>query len=245
MNRLIFTHPILFFFLLLSGHIAYAQECVVLLHGLGRSTWSMHHIENSLEKIGYLVVNQSYLSREQSIQSLSEVVGDSILRCQQHKPSAIHFVTHSLGGILVRSYFQRHDAANVKRVVMLGPPNHGSEVVDKFKDSWWFKWLTGPTGQELGTNPESAPNQLKPIALEIGIIAGSSSLDPWFSSLFSGDNDGKVSVESTKLPEMKDFIQVENSHTFMANSRNVIMQIQSFLSSGAFAKPNRALISSN
>ncbi len=229
--------------LLLLSQLAYAQECVVLLHGLGRSTWSMRQIENTLAKAGYLVVNQSYLSREKSIDELANVVGEGIANCQKSQPTAIHFVTHSLGGILVRVYFQNHPANLVERVVMLGPPNHGSEVVDRYKNSWWFKWLTGPTGQQLGTAPDSLPNQLKPIPLQIGIIAGNSSSDPWFTSLFNGANDGKVSVDSTKLPEMKDFIQVESGHTFMANSRNVIVQIQSFLTSGYFIKPNAQIAS--
>lgn len=230
--------------LLLAASLSHAQDCVVLLHGLGRTTWSMRQIENALNQSGYIVINQSYLSREKSINDLSAIVGDGIRQCQPHQPAAIHFVTHSLGGILVRAYFQNHPVNNVKRVVMLGPPNHGSEIVDRFKDSWWFKWLTGPTGQQLGTNADSLPNSLKPIAVEIGIIAGHTSSDPWFSSLFSGANDGKVSVESTKLPEMKDFIQVEHGHTFMANSRKVIEQIQSFLATGYFSRPNNGGIAS-
>jgi pimeloyl-ACP methyl ester carboxylesterase len=231
--------------LLLAAPLSYAQDCVVLLHGLGRTTWSMRQIENTLAKAGYSVVNQSYLSREKSISELSDTVGEGIRQCEKTEPDAIHFVTHSLGGILVRAWFQTHPAGKVQRVVMLGPPNHGSEIVDRFKDSWWFKWMTGPTGQQLGTDAASLPNTLKPIPLEIGIIAGYSSSDPWFGSLFNGANDGKVSVESTKLPEMKDFIQVENGHTFMANSRSVIEQIKAFLSTGYFARPNSGIASTN
>jgi hypothetical protein len=119
---------------------------------------------------------------------------------------------------------------------MLGAPNHGSEVVDKFKDSWWFRWMTGPAGQQLGTNEKSFVRSLRPLPYDVGIIAGNSSSDPWFAALFNGANDGKVSVESTKLPEMKDFIEVENGHTFMANSRNVINQVNAFLATGSFIK---------
>lgn len=235
---------LLAFCLILSTPLpALAQDCVILLHGLGRSTWSMRHIENTLHKTGYVVVNQSYLSRDKEINELSAIVGEAVERCQKSQPNAIHMVTHSLGGILVRVYFQHHPVGKVKRVVMLGPPNHGSEIVDRFRDSWWFKWLTGPAGQQLGTDARSLPNTLKPIPLEIGIIAGHTRSDPWFSSLFSSAHDGKVSVESTKLPEMKDFIQVENGHTFMANSQQVIQQIQAFLSTGYFAKPQTGLVS--
>ena len=223
-------------FLVLQS-MTYAQECVVLLHGLGRSTWSMRLMENTLEKQKYLVINQNYLSREKSIPELAQIVGETLQRCEKLQPTAIHFVTHSLGGILVRTYFHQHPTHPlVKRVVMLGAPNRGSEVVDKFKNSWWFKWMTGPAGQQLGTDTTGLLHQLKPLPFEVGIIAGNSSSDPWFAALFNGANDGKVSVESTKLAEMKDFIEVENGHTFMANSRNVINQVTAFLANGSFVK---------
>lgn len=222
-------------FFLFAQSLVFAQDCVVLLHGLGRSTWSMRQIESALHKQHYLVVNQSYLSRKKSIPELSAIVGDSIKQCEHHQAKNIHFVTHSLGRILVRAYFNQHAAHPlVKRIVMLGAPNHGSEVVDKYKDSWWFKWLTGPAGQQLGTDAKSLVHDLKPLTFEVGIIAGSSSSDPWFATLFQWENDGKVSVESTKLSEMKDFIQVDNGHTFMSNSRSVIKQISAFLATGSF-----------
>ncbi|PTQ90328.1 alpha/beta fold hydrolase [Agitococcus lubricus] len=217
-------------------NLSYGKDCVVLLHGLGRSAWSMQQIDTQLQKVGYWVVNQSYRSRETEIERLALVVGQGLNECAKYKPQAIHFVTHSLGGILVRVYFQQQHPTQVKRIVMLGAPNHGSEIVDKYKDRWWFKWLTGSAGQQLGTEANSLPNRLHAIPYEIGIIAGTSSSDPWFTHLFTGANDGKVSVASTKLDEMKDFIEVESGHTFMANSRHVIRQIQAFLATGAFNK---------
>lgn len=224
-------------FFLVVQSMACAQECVVLLHGLGRSTWSMRQMESALQKQNYLVINQNYLSREKSIPELSEIVGQTIERCEKLQPTTIHFVTHSLGGILVRAYFSQHpNHPLIKRIVMLGAPNHGSEVVDRYKNSWWFKWMTGPAGQQLGTDQKSFVRSLRPLPYEVGIIAGNSSSDPWFAALFSGANDGKVSVESTKLTEMKDFIEVENGHTFMANSRNVINQVSAFLATGSFIK---------
>ncbi|TIH10958.1 hypothetical protein D8779_09855 [Pseudomonas leptonychotis] len=117
---------------------------------------------------------------------------------------------------------------------MLGPPNHGSEVATKKKDQWWYEMATGPAGQQLGTETDSTPNQLKSIPLEIGIVAGTESLDPWFTDDLPKPNDGKVSVESAKLAEMKDFITVPHSHTFMANADVVTSQIKSFLQQGHF-----------
>lgn len=220
--------------LLLVSQASLASECVVLLHGLGRTSYSMSSIEDSLGKEGYVVINNSYPSTEKNIQQLASVVGDGISDCKKSGAHSIHFVTHSLGGILVRQYFQSNVVAEAKRVVMLGPPNHGSEVATKKKDQWWYKMATGPAGQELGIEANSMPNQLKSIPLEIGIIAGTESLDPWFAGDLPKPNDGKVSVESAKLAEMKDFIAVPHSHTFMANADIVASQIKLFLKQGHF-----------
>lgn len=211
------------------------RECVVLLHGLGRTEFSMSRIENELKRDGYLVVNHSYPSTSKGISELSSAVGTSIDRCRAMSSTRIHFVTHSLGGILVRAYFQTNTAPDAHRVVMLGPPNHGSEVVDMHSDEWWFKLFTGPAGQQLGTTgDESIPIQLNPIPLDIGIIAGTASVDPLFYFLFDKPNDGKVSVESAMLPEMKDFMTVSNDHTFMMYSSDVIRQVKAFLRNGEF-----------
>lgn len=220
--------------LLLVSQASLANECVVLLHGLGRTSYSMSSVEDSLAKDGYIVINNSYPSTEKNIQQLASVVGDGISACKKSGAHSIHFVTHSLGGILVRQYFQSNVVAEAKRVVMLGPPNHGSEVATKKKDQWWYKMATGPAGQELGIEANSMPNQLKSVPLEIGIIAGTESLDPWFAGVVPKPNDGKVSVASAKLAEMKDFITVPHSHTFIANAEVVSNQIKLFLKQGHF-----------
>jgi len=220
--------------LLLVSPQSFADDCVVLLHGLGRTSNSMHSLETALRQDGYIVVNTGYQSRRGSIEDMSSIVGEGIAECRKHQADNIHFVAHSLGGILVRQYFQNNVIPEARRVVMLSPPNHGSEVATKNKHKWWYKMFTGPAGQELGVEAESTPNQLKAIPLEIGIIAGTKSLDPWFSSVIQGEDDGKVSVESARLEEMRDFITVPHSHAFMAGSDEVYKQISSFLTLGAF-----------
>lgn len=212
------------------------KECVALLHGLGRTRLSMRALQRDLENSGFCVWNKNYPSTKKSIEELSCVVGQAIAQCVEKNATPIHFVTHSLGGILVRQYFQDHGLENIGRVVMLGPPNHGSEIVDHWRDKWWFKLATGPSGQELGTESTSLVNSLKPLNLEVGIIAGCKSSDPWFSPLFSTENDGKVSVASARLEGMKDFLVVNRGHIFMANSREVSRQVVSFLKTGMFAK---------
>jgi len=213
---------------------AAAGECVVLLHGLGRSPVSMLRLDYHLSGSGYAVVNPGYPSTEQPIQELASVVGTGIAECRERESTAIHFVTHSLGGILVRQYFQDNSVAEAKRVVMLAPPNHGSEIVDKYRDEWWYRQVTGVAGQQLGTGQDGIPNQLAPIGLEIGIIAGTKSSDPWFAAAMRGANDGKVSVDSAKLAEMQDLFLVDSGHTFLMNTASVVHQVEAFLRNGMF-----------
>ena len=221
----------------LAGPSAQAHACVVLVHGLGRSSHSMASLADSLDHKGYVIVNNGYRSTSQSIEISAAVIGDDIAACRAQRASPIHFVTHSLGAILVRVYFQDHRIADAGRVVMLAPPNHGSEISDHLKSRWWFENMLGPAGAELTTDSTGLPNRLHPIGLDIGVIAGTRNYEPWFEAYFHGPNDGKVSVESAKLAEMKDFITVDASHTFIASSPIVQDEVADFLARGRFTHP--------
>ena len=219
----------------LPAYNAATQECVIVLHGLGRTAFSMSLIEEALVNENYLVWNEGYPSTSGDIKELSETaITDGLDFCDQNKTGTVHFVTHSLGGILVRQYLQHHTISNLGRVVMLSPPNHGSEVVDLLKDYTIYQIILGPAAQQLGTDKDSLTEQLGPVKGEIGIITGVSSYDPWFSPVIPGDDDGKVSVESAKLDEMSDFMTVPNGHTFIMRDETVIRQILHFLKEGTF-----------
>ena len=212
------------------------KECVILLHGLGRTAYSLVAIEDALVNSGYCVWNKSYPSRAADIEWLAAtVINDGLAYCESQQAVKTHFVTHSLGGILVRQYLQDHRIDNLGRIVMLSPPNQGSEVADLLQDHAVYRLATGPAGQQLGTGANSLPLRLAPIPGEIGIITGTSSFDPWFSPMIPGEDDGKVSVEHAKLAEMNDFLVVGSSHTFIMNNEDVIAQILTFLQRGKFS----------
>jgi pimeloyl-ACP methyl ester carboxylesterase len=147
----------------------------------------------------------------------------------------VHFVTHSLGGILVRAYAAEHAPENLGRVVMLAPPNQGSEYVDAMRDWELFQLAAGPTGVQLGTDPESLPNRLPEPEFELGVIAGTRNSNPISGHVIPGSSDGTVSIESTKLEGMTDFISVDESHTFIMRSPLVAEQTIEFLRNGRFA----------
>src|ERR1700730_14728877 len=169
-----------------------ATEGVILLHGLCRTSASMDKMASALAAAGYYVENIDYSSRSASVEKSSDMAIDRALAdSEMQSCSRIHFVTHSLGGILVRSYFSRHDRGRLGRVVMLGPPNRGSEVVDNLGSWWLFRKLNGPAGCELRTDLDSTPNKLGPVNFELGVIAGDRSIN-WINSLMiEGKNDGK------------------------------------------------------
>lgn len=208
--------------------------CVVLLHGLLRSSNSMDKMTAFLEAAGYQVVNQDYPSREHNVEVLADqAIGNALENCAQTKPT--HFVTHSLGGILVRSYLARHKIKHLGRVVMLAPPNQGSEVPDKLGKVPGFTLINGPAGQELGTDAtKSTPLKLGAADFDLGIIAGSRSINLVLSTLIPETDDGKVSVERTKLEGMKDHITLPVSHPFIMSDEDSITQVLHYLEHGKF-----------
>jgi triacylglycerol lipase len=239
-TRISFIIAISTLLLIPNGHsetTANNPECVILLHGLARTENSLTKLENHLEKEGYLVVNTGYPSREKNIQELSvDTIPNALAMCEELHAQKIHFVTHSMGAILVRYYLAHNKVSNLGRIVMISPPNNGSEIVDKFRHTLIFKWLSGPAGEQLGTDINNLPKILVPPECETGIIAGDRSINPFLSLIIPGKDDGKVSVKSAKLPGMKDFLIVHDTHTFIMNDKKVLEQVTFFLENGIFRR---------
>jgi pimeloyl-ACP methyl ester carboxylesterase len=212
------------------------RPTVVLLHGLARSASSMQPMQRALETAGYRVCNIAYPSRKHSIAELSsQFVAPAVADCAKDAAGPVNFVTHSLGGIIVRELANTRTDWTFGRVVMLGPPNQGSEVVDAIGDWRLFGAINGQAGRELGTSSDSVPRQLGPVAVQVGIVAGTRSIN-WINSLMiPGADDGKVSVERAKLEGMQDFITVSASHPFLMTDQVAIRQTLRFLESGCFA----------
>jgi pimeloyl-ACP methyl ester carboxylesterase len=222
--------------LMLSCGAAPAADCVVLLHGLARSAMSMNPMQRALIDAGFETANIDYPSRDYTVEELAQIAIPKGLDACRAKEGVgrIHFVAHSLGGILLRQYLSEKDIAGLGRVVMLGPPNQGSAAVDELRGYPGFDWLNGPAGLQLGKGEESLPLKLGPAAFELGVIAGNRTIDPITSSVLENPDDGRVSVEDTKLDGMTDFVVVEHSHAFMMRMRRPIELTIRFLNSGSF-----------
>lgn len=213
-----------------------ARGTIVLVHGLGRTPRSLWLVALFARQRGYHVIAWGYPSRRGTIDDHAAALDRQLTATLRALPGRVHFVTHSLGALLVRAYLGTVALPALGRVVMLAPPNQGSEVADRLRGSWAFRWMTGPVGQELGTGVDGAAARLPTLAAEVGVIAGDRCVNPLFGRWIGGPNDGKVAVARTRLPGMRDHIVVRAGHTLLPWRPRVIQQVFAFLERGQFLR---------
>ena len=213
------------------------KDYVVILHGIARTYRCMRSLSKFLEEHGYRVLNVGYPSTRFPLEALIDHVHKKVEGFNEDLQRKIHFVGYSMGGLLARGVINLYRPPNLGRVVQLAPPNQGSEVADFWKNNFLFKWIFGPAGQELGTKDKNIA-EMPPIDYELGVIAGNQSWDPFSSALIPGPNDGKVSVERTRVPGLADHITIPATHTFIIYNREAWDQTLHFLENGTFHRTN-------
>ncbi len=217
------------------------KETVVLLHGILRSSLDMKLIAHRLESEGYNVINLGYPSREKSIEELRDHIHAQLSAMAEfNNASKVHFVTHSMGGLVARHLIHKHRPANLGRVVMLSPPNQGSEFADYLLGHPQLKSvyekLFGPAGKQLTTDfNHGIPDS---VDYPLGIIAGTASINPLAPRVLGEeDHDGIVPVERMKIDGMADMIEIPATHSFMMFNVKVIDQVAHFLKHEKFDRP--------
>jgi hypothetical protein len=197
----------------------------------------MAKLSRAVSGAGYEVINVPYPSTRAGMPELVDHLRSAVRKHCTDTSRPIHFITHSLGGIIVRSMQAQGGIDRLGRVVMLAPPNGGSEIVDTLRAWAPYRLATGPLGQRLGTAEDDLPRSLGPVNFDVGVIAGDRSLNPLYSLWVEGRDDGKVSLQNARVPGMRDFLVVHSSHTFIMRRKGVIRQALVFLKNGRFEHP--------
>lgn len=209
-------------------------EGVVVLHGIFRTHRSMKRLAAHLEREGYSVLNLDYPSTRLALDELAEHIRPAVASFEETLGGApLHMVGYSMGGLLIRAYLAKYRPANPGRIVMLATPNAGSEVADYFRNWWPYRRYYGPAGGQLGTKGDYLKNLPVPQGCDIGIVAGNRTLDPLCGHIIGRPSDGKVSVESTKLPGAAHVV-IRGTHTFFPENRAAWRHAAHFLRHGRF-----------
>jgi pimeloyl-ACP methyl ester carboxylesterase len=210
---------------------------IVFLHALARTPRSFNKMQKTAEACGFRTLNLSYASRTKTLEALADDIHEEVERFCREATGSIHFVGHSMGGLLARVYLSKYRPVRLGRVVLIGTPNSGSEVADALGRFWIYRTLFGPAGLQLGTAYSRTDiNPRYPPTYPVGIVAGNRTVDPvsWWLFL-PRPNDGKVSVENTKLVGMTDHIVIGTAHALLASNSEAIKQTIAFLREGRFA----------
>ncbi len=209
------------------------KESILLLHGIFRSKKHMRILESYLVNHGYEVININYPSLKHDLDTLASLIW-KIVQERISENKKINFVGYSMGGLLARIIINKYKPENLGRVVLIGTPNKGSEIADLLKNNTFYKKFGGPAAQQLITDQSKFSDLFGKVDYEVGCIAGTLGIYPISSFLLKKKNDGRVSVESTKIKNMKDHISISSTHSYLPYSRKVHKNTLSFLQLGKF-----------
>lgn len=216
---------------------ATGPDGVVLLHGILRRAASMKLLEEALAAEGCRVLNLDYPSRHQGLSEIVAGLQAPIEAFAAELGGNLHFVTHSMGGLVARACLTRFRPERLGRVVMLAPPNEGSEIADLLQRNWFYRSAFGPAGGELATRrSEELCGLLGAVDYPLGVIAGDRSLYIFASLVLPGPNDGRVSVERTRVAGMSDHIVLHTSHPLIMRDPEALAQTIHFLRNGRFRR---------
>jgi triacylglycerol lipase len=211
------------------------MDTVVLLHGLGRTRFSMAIAASRLRQAGFATENIGYPSRVKPIEEHAEWVR---ARLPDPNGASLHFLTHSMGGIVLRALVARDRPDHLGRVVMLSPPNQGSRAAGMLREYGLYRMIAGPSGQQIGDSPDSLPKRLGPVDFELGVITGNKGVTP-LSLVLESENDGVVRVDEASVDGAVDFLVVPKGHSFIMNDRSVLEQAIHFFRNGRFNHPEK------
>jgi pimeloyl-ACP methyl ester carboxylesterase len=218
-----------------AGRNMAKQDGIVLLHGIARRSGSLAALDNALRADGYRTLNLDYPARSHCIEDIVNFMREPVARFCTEFDGDLHFVTHSMGGLVARAYINRHRPERLGHVVMLAPPNEGSEIADYLGNNALFRAFFGPAGAELGTaRPDALCETLGEVDYPLGVVAGDRSFYPIGSLMLPGANDGRVSVERTKVAGMADHVAIHSTHPLIMRNREAIAQTLHFLKHGRF-----------
>lgn len=208
---------------------------IVLLHGLWNSSERMEKFESYFDEKGYQVLNIDYPSTKYPIGVLdAKFLKPAIESIQAKKDQKIHFITHSLGGLVLRHYLTHNVLPQIGQVVMMSPPNHGSQIADLLLKGSIAQKLAGPAAMELRTVNNDFFKKLGPINYNLGIIAGNKSYSSNTDRHLPGVDDGMVTISSMKLKGMKDFVILNEHHRGLTRNQKAMEQSEHFLRTGRF-----------
>jgi len=211
-----------------------SRERVVLLHGLAESPLTMAPLHAALGQAGYVISNVGYPSTLAPIEALASEFIEPLLSTWPDAPK-VHFVTHSLGGVLLHACLAKYRPVNLGRVVMTAPGLHGSDAIEMYRRHWLFRMMFGPAAFQSGTQGDGFARRLEQTAdYELGVIAGCISLDPIANLFIPWPHDGKISVARTKLDGMSDHIVLPTPHDLTPSDPLAIFQVLRFLRHGHF-----------